>query len=127
MDILKIAGLAICAIVLISIVKAYKPEFSIYVVIASSLLILYFIIDNLKYGFLYLTKIYEQLDTGKDYFPIIIKILAVAYITEFTSQICQDAGEKAISSKVELAGKVIIFYLSIPIFISILQLFNDLM
>ncbi|MEG0923509.1 MAG: stage III sporulation AC/AD family protein [Anaerovoracaceae bacterium] len=127
MDILKIAGLALCAVILINIIKNYKSEFAIYVVIASCILILYFVIDNLKYGFIYISSIYEKLNYGKSYFPIIIKILAVAYITEFTAQLCSDSGEKAISTKVELAGKIIIFYLSIPIFVSILDLLNNLM
>ncbi|HKM28707.1 MAG TPA: SpoIIIAC/SpoIIIAD family protein [Anaerovoracaceae bacterium] len=127
MDILKIAALAMCAVVIITLVRAYKPEFSIFVGLACSILILYFIIDNLKYGFVYISGIYERLVYGRGYFAIIIKILAVAYITEFTTQLCIDSGEKAIGSKVELAGKVIIFYLAIPIFVSIMDLFEKLL
>jgi len=48
-------------------------------------------------------------------------------MTDLTSQLCKDAGESAIGSKVELAGKIIIFYLSIPILIAILDLVNSIL
>lgn len=127
MEVLKIAALALCAVVLIVLVKNYKPEFGVYTAIGCSILILYFLIDSLKYAFAYMAELYDRLDYGKSYFPIIIKVLAIAYITEFTSQLCKDAGETSIASKVELAGKVIIFCVAIPVFISILNLVEQLL
>lgn len=127
MEILRIAALALCAVILIILVKNYKPEFGIFVAIGCGVLILYFMADSLKYAFSYLSDFYNRLDYGKSYFPIIIKVLAVAYITEFTAQLCRDAGESSIASKVELAGKVIIFCVAIPVFISILNLVEELL
>ena len=127
MEILKIAALALCAVMIIVLVKNYKPEFGIFVAIGCSILILYFLVDSLKYAFSYMSQLYDKLDYGKTYFPIIIKVLAIAYITEFTSQLCKDAGESSIASKVELAGKIIIFCVAIPVFISILNLVEQLL
>ncbi len=127
MEILRIAALALCAVILIVLVKSYKPEFGVYTAIGCSLLILYFLVDSLKYAFSYMAELYERLDYGKAYFPIIIKILAIAYITEFTAQLCRDSGESSIASKVELAGKVIIFCVAIPVFLSILNLVEQLL
>lgn len=127
MEILKIAALALCAVMIIVLVKNYKPEFGIFVAIGCSVLILYFLVDSLKYAFSYMSQLYDKLDYGKTYFPIIIKVLAIAYITEFTSQLCKDAGESSIASKVELAGKIIIFCIAIPVFISILNLVEQLL
>lgn len=127
MEILKIAALALSAVILIVLVKNYKPEFGIFVAIGCSVLILYFLVDSLKYAFAYMSQLYDKLEYGKTYFPIIIKVLAIAYITEFTSQLCKDAGESSIASKVELAGKVIIFCVAIPVFISILNLVEQLL
>lgn len=127
MEILKIAALALAAVILIVLVKNYKPEFGIFVAMGCSILILYFLADSLKYAFSYISDIYGRLEYGKSYFPIVIKVLAVAYITEFTSQLCKDAGESSIASKVELAGKVIIFCVAIPVFISILNLVEELL
>ena len=127
MEILKIAALALCAVMLIVLVKNYKPEFGVFTAVACSVLILYFLADSLKYAFVYMSQLYGQLSFGKAYFPVIIKVLAIAYITEFTSQLCRDAGESSIASKVELAGKVIIFCVAIPVFASILELVEQLL
>lgn len=126
MEILKITALAICAVILIVLVKSYKPEFGMLTATACSLLMLYFLVDSLKYAFAYISNLYSGLEAGKTYFPIIIKVLAIAYITEFTSQLCKDAGESAIASKVELGGKIIIFCVAIPVFTSILNLVEQM-
>lgn len=127
MEIVKIAALALCAVILIVLVKNYKPEFGMMTALGCSILILYFLVDSLKYGVAYVANIYSDLEYGKAYFPIIIKALCIAYITEFTSQLCKDAGESAIASKVELGGKIIIFCVAIPIFSSILQLVDSIL
>ena len=127
MEVLKIAALALCAVILIIVVKNFKPELGVLTAIACSVLMLYFLIDSIKYAFAYIADLYAGLETGKAYFPIIIKVLAIAYITEFTSQLCKDAGEGAIASKVELGGKIIIFCVAIPVFTSILSLVEQML
>ena len=127
MEILKIAALALCAVVLITLVKNHKPEFGIFTAIGCSVLMLYFLIDSIKYAFAYVSDLYGNLETGKLYYPIIIKVLAIAYITEFTSQLCKDAGESAIASKIELGGKIIIFCVAIPVFTAILDLVEQML
>lgn len=127
MDIIKIAIIVIIAVILIVLVKELKPEFAIYITIATSLIVLILIFGQLHTVSKEMFSIYSKITTGKEYIPIIIKILAVSYITEFTIQLCNDAGEKALGLKVEFAGKIIIFYISLPIFISIFNLLNKLL
>ena len=43
-------------------------------------------------------------------------------LTEFAVSICNDAGESAIGTKIDLGGKVIIISLSIPIIVALLEL-----
>jgi len=127
MEILKITGIALTGILLAGLLKSIKPDFVIYVVLTTVVLLFLLILEKLGYVFSFLESIYSGLSYGKTFFPILIKVLAVAYMTDFTSQLCKDAGEGAIASKVELAGKIIIFYLSIPILIAILELINSIL
>jgi len=114
-------------VILIVLVKNYKPELGMLTALACSLLILYFLTDSMKYAFAYIAGLYHGLENGKTYFPIIMKVLAIAYITEFTSQLCKDAGENSIASKVELGGKIIIFCVAIPVFMSIIELVEQML
>lgn len=126
MDFIKIIGVALAGVFISGVVRTLKPEFAIYVVLATILCIFGIILQKLGYMFSFLKEIYSNLSYGKEFFPILIKVLAVAYAADFVAQLCRDAGEKAISSKVELAGKVIIFYLSIPVLIGVLDLINSI-
>ncbi|MCK8826637.1 stage III sporulation protein AD [Natroniella acetigena] len=55
------------------------------------------------------------------YVNTILKVIGIAYIAEFGAQICRDAGENIIASKIEFAGKIMIMVLGVPIMISILE------
>lgn len=127
MEILQIAGIAVSGMLMVSIVRIMRPELAIYAVIATVIIILLFSVNHLTSVFSFLKSVYDQMNYGKEYFPIIIKVLAVAYVTDFTAQLCNDAGETSIGSKVELAGKIIIFYISLPVLISIIELVNSIL
>lgn len=127
MEILQIAGIAVSGMLMVSIVRIMRPELAIYAVMATVIIILLFSVNHLTSVFSFLKSVYDQMNYGKEYFPIIIKVLAVAYVTDFTAQLCNDAGETSIGSKVELAGKIIIFYISLPVLISIIELVNSIL
>ena len=127
MEIIKIACIALAGVIAVSMVKGFKPELAIYVVIATVIVIFGLAIDRLTVVFGFLQTIYDQLTYGKTFFPIIMKVLAVAYLADFTAQICKDSGENAIAGKVELAGKIVIFYLAAPILLAILELINSIL
>ena len=100
---LKICAIAVVGLVLIALIRSYKPEFTVEAVLCVSIILLYYALDSLRYGFVYMQNLYSRLTYGQEYFPIILKVLAIAYATEFTAALCEDAGEKSISTKVQLA------------------------
>lgn len=127
MEILKIVALALTGVILAALMKTIHKEISIYIILATVIILFLSIIDKLTDIFLFFEGIYGDITYGKIFFPVILKVLAVAYITDFAAQMCKDAGEGAVGSKVELAGKVIIFYLAMPILTAILELIDSLL
>ncbi len=127
MEILKVVVLALAGVMLAGLMKNVNKEIAVYVAVATVIIIFLSVIDKLAGIFGFLEGIYDNITYGKVFFPVIIKVLAVAYITDFTAQLCKDAGEASIGSKVELAGKVIIFYLAMPILTAILELISSLL
>ena len=127
MDIvLKICAAGITGLIVVSLIKSYKPEFTVEAVLCTSIILLWFALDGLQYAFTYMENLYGRLTFGKEYFPVILKVLIIAYATEFTSALCEDAGEKSIGTKVELAGKIAIFFAAMPVFTSLLNLLDSL-
>lgn len=127
MDLFQICAIALVGLVLSSLVKAYKPEMAIFVVISCVLLIFTCFIQYFTGVFDFLERIYSHISYGKAFYPIMLKVIAIAYITDFTSQICKDSGEGAIAEKVQLAGKIFIFYVSIPVMMAVIELLEKLL
>ena len=127
MEILKIVATALTGLILAIVMKSVNKEISIYIVLGTLMIIFLSVADRLAEIFSFLQGIYDNVTYGRTFFPVILKVLAVAYITDFTAQLCRDAGEASIGSKVELAGKIIIFYLAMPILTAILELIKTLL
>lgn len=123
---LKICAVGLIAVVLITIVRQYRPELATAISLAAGILLLYVVIASLSEGFGYIAGLYEKLTYGREYLPVILKVLGIAYITEFAAALCKDAGETSIAAKIELAGKVAIFFAAIPVFTALLTLLYSL-
>lgn len=121
MDIVKIIGIGLIALIIIIILKQYKPEFAIYVSIIAGVLILLLSISNISGVINLLKDISNRANVNSEFLGIILKITGIAILTEFAVSICQDSGEKAIANKIDIGGKVIIITISIPIISSLLE------
>jgi stage III sporulation protein AD len=66
--------------------------------------------------------VFAMADTvDKDSMSLIVKTLAVAYITSFGTDICNDAGEKAIANALDTAGKMIMLSMAFPMLAGIFK------
>lgn len=115
MDIIKIIGIAFIAIIVIVILRQYRPEFAIYASIIAGVLILALVSNTLSGIIEMIRSIYSKTNINSNFLSILIKITGIAILTEFAVSMCKDAGETAVASKVDIGGKIIIISLSIPI------------
>lgn len=127
MDIVKIIGIGITAVIVIIILKQYKPEFTVYVSIIAGAIILLMVMDKLNAIVNMLESLTNKTGTGSTFLKILLKITGIAILTEFAVSICKDSGESAIASKVELGGKIIIISISIPIITALLELIINIL
>lgn len=126
-DVIKIIGIGLLALIIIVILKQYKPEFAIYVSMIAGVLILVLAIQKLTGIINLLQSLTNKTYINKSFLSILLKITGIAFITEFAVSICSDAGEKAIASKIEIGSKVIIIAMSIPIITSLLELVIEIL
>ena len=127
MDIIKIVGIGLIALVIIILLKQYKPEFAIYISILTGVLILILIMDKLTGIINLIQTIVNQSYINTEFIALLIKITGIAFLTEFAVSICKDAGEAAIASKIEIGSKIIIISMAIPILSSLLELILKLL
>ncbi len=127
MDIFKICALGIIAVILILMVQQYTPSFTIMIVIMTGIIILTMVIPTLENVLASIFEIINLVSLELTQIAIIIKIIGIAYICEFCSQVCIDAGQGAIASKIDLSGKVLIMVISMPIINDLISLITRLM
>lgn len=120
-DILQIIGIAMVAVVLLVVLREQRPEIATQLSMAVAALLFFLVLGRLKVVIDLLELLAVQAQIEVIYLTTLIKVVGIAYLTEFSSQICADAGENAVGSKIELAGKVIIVVLSLPIIRAILE------
>lgn len=122
MEIVKIIGIGVVALIAIIILKQYKPEFVIYISLLAGTIILFLSLDKINGIVNLLSNLSTKANISNQFLTILLKITGIAFLTEFAVSICKDSGEAAIASKIDLGGKVIIIGMSIPIISALLEL-----
>lgn len=126
-EVIKIIGIGLISLIIIIIIKQYKPEFAMYVSIIAGILIIYLIFNKLE-GIINLLKtISNKSGINNEFLELLLKITGIAFLAEFAINLCKDSGEGAIASKIELGTKVIIVSMSIPIISSLLEVITKLL
>ena len=90
MDIIKIIGIGLISLVIIIIVKQYKPEFAVYVSLVASVLILMLVFDKLFNVINLLNNLANKTAINTTFITLLIKITGIAILTEFAVSICKD-------------------------------------
>ncbi len=127
MEIIKIIGIGLIALILIIVIKQYKPEFALYISIAAGLIIFLLVMDKLSGIIDLLMNLSNKANINKDFIIILLKITGIAILSEFAISVCKDAGEAAIASKIDFGAKIIMVAISIPIIASLLEMILKIM
>ncbi len=126
MEILQIVGLGVIAAILSIIVKDQRPEIAMQISIIAGIIIFALLASNLRIVLRLLEGIASRADLNLTYVSTIVKVIGIAYISQFGAEVCRDAGESAIASKIEFAGKVLIIVMAAPIILALLNLLIEM-
>lgn len=122
MEIVQIAVIGILSGVLVIAIKQKQPELGMQVSLVAGLIIFIYALDYLVTAVEYIRDVVTRYDIPYESITIVLKIIGVAYICEFAVQLLKDTGESSIAAKVELAGRVFIIVLSLPVITSFMNM-----
>ena len=127
MSILSIISIALVSVIIINLVNKYNADFSVVATVVAGIILLVSIVG-------YFTDIIDRFEqivnlTGinDDIFSVVLKVVGLSYITQFSSDICKDFGVGSIAQKVELAGKIAIFTVALPIVSGMINMVMELL
>jgi len=121
MEIGQVVALGIMGTVLAVTLKKQSPEISLMTAGITGILIFIFICGRMGEILTIFRETAEKAGISGGYFAIVLKVTGIAYLSQFGMQLCADAGESAIASKIELAGKILIMVVSAPILLALLD------
>ena len=126
MDIFNIVGFGFVALFLILVIKEQRKDIAMLLSLAAGIIILIFAMNKMENIITMLNQLITKSGINKEFFYIIIKVIGISYIIEFAKNICSDSGQNALGSKLEIAGKIIIVTLSLPLVSSLINSLTDI-
>lgn len=124
---IKISGIVIIALLLSVLLRNYRNEFSLLVVICASIIIFIMISEDLNTIVVRFSEITEGVTGTKQYINLMLKVLGISLIAQLLSDLCRDSGESALATQTETAAKVIILIISFPLFESVIEIVTGLL
>lgn len=125
--IIKIVAIGLITCIATIVIKPIRSDFSIFIAIAGGLIIIFLIIN-------YLTGILETFrgltnltGVNSNIYTLLIKIIGIGYLIEFTAGICNDTGNVSLGDKVLLGGKIVIMVMALPIVTNIIGIIMELL
>lgn len=121
MNIITICFVSVIGVTTAVMLKGYKPEISLLVIVALSLIFLGWMLDAFEQMQTQFGILAEELDQNRSFYEILFKIMGITYICEFASGICKDAGYSSVSTQIEIVGKMLVLLSGIPVLISVIE------
>lgn len=121
MEIVKIVAFAFVALFIVLTFKHRRDDIAIQISMVAGVMIFLFMITKITAVLQFLQQLAVKANIDFVYLNTVLKILGIAYLASFCSEICRDAGESSLASKVEFSGKILILVLAIPILMAVLQ------
>lgn len=114
MVIFKIGLIGVIAVILATTIKKQRAEIAMLIGITAGMLIFSCVLTQIKVVIDFLSELLEMVAIEKTYYLQLLKMLGIAYVAEFASSICKDAGYQSVAGLIELFAKISIVVLSIP-------------
>ncbi len=126
MEMIQVAMLGITATLLAVELRNQKPVWGIIVGMGTAFMILLFSVDKVYLVLEQIREITSYLEEGEGYLGIILKVIGVTYLCQFSSGICKDAGFSNLAEQIQIFGKIYIMLSGMPILLAFIETIQNL-
>lgn len=126
MEVLKIAIAGIVGVLFAVQLRSIRPEYSMYIGLATCVILFFYGVSKLSVVVDTLNSIQNYIQISDVYIAVLLKIIGITYIAEFSSAICKDAGYQAVAGQIEVFSKLVILAVSMPILTALLETIDGL-
>lgn len=122
MEYITFAGIGVLAAVLALVLKQHRAEYGLLLSISAGVMLLMFAMKYVSQITGFIERVSSSLSLPREFIPVLFKALGIAYLTQFASDACADAGETALAGKIELIGKCSMLVVSLPVLEELLDI-----
>lgn len=126
MELTSIIAFALLSCLLGIVLHQYKPEYSMLLIATSGCILLVMLINSFLPAVYEIGSIITKAGVRQEYFTILLKALGICYITQFAGDLCRDSGQTSLAGKIDLAGKVAIVILALPVIKNIIEIITEI-
>ncbi len=123
----KIALLGLVTIFLTMIAGSVKREYGIAVMIGAALLLGVYSLSSLEMVITRIREFETAIGLEEEYLNILLRMLGIAYLTQFVVSLCRDAGNGAVAGQVGIVGKISMMLVSFPVLEALLKTLGDML
>ncbi|MCM1024897.1 MAG: stage III sporulation protein AD [Roseburia sp.] len=120
-ELIKIALLGVSGVMLAVQLRAHKPEYGVYIGLAVGLFLFGYALRQMEAIAVQLGKLRGYLDGTEGYLGVLLRVVGITYICEFSSGICRDAGYQAVAGQIEILGKLSVLFAGLPILFAVIE------
>ncbi len=120
-ELIKVSVVALLGVLVAIQFKGSKPEYATYIGLALGLLVFGYAINELQImlrTFSWMSKLFEGADS---YLSILLKVIGITYLCEFTASVCKDAGYGTVADQIEVLGKLSVMFAGLPILLTVVE------
>ena len=123
----KIIAMGLITCIATLVVKPIRSDFAVLLSVVGGIIIILFIINSVSGIFETISLLVSKTGVNNSLFALVLKIIGIGYLAEFTAGICSDAGVGGLGDKVLFGAKIIILAMSLPILTNILQVIMEIL
>lgn len=119
-ELVKAALLGVSGILLAVQLRTHKPEYGVYVGLAVGIFLFGYAVRQIEAAAVQLGRLKSYLDGTESYLGILLKVIGITYVCEFSAGICRDAGYQAVAGQIEILGKLSVMFAGLPILFAVI-------
>ena len=120
-DMAELIKVAIVGVLLAIQFRGSKPEYATYIGLAVGIVIFFFSMRQVETVTAQFSRIKSYLSGTEGYLSILLKVIGITYICEFSSDICRDAGYQTVAGQIEVLGKLTVMFAGLPILFAVIE------
>ncbi len=104
-----------------------KGEYSIYIILAAGIFLFIFILSKMSTVIAAVNQIKSYIHFEDAYINVLIKIVGISYLTQFSADLCRDCGYHSLANQLQIFGKISVLAVSMPVVLSLLEMINQVL